>query len=59
MTKEGVLLRQDMTFVWNAEIADGVVVELGTAVGGGARGDRWTVNSGRAEVAMGGISAGI
>ena len=36
---EGVLLRRDMTSVWKTEVADGVVIVLGTAVGEGAGGD--------------------
>ena len=50
MLNEGVLLRRDMTSVWKIEVADGVVDVLGAAVGEGARGDQWIVNSGRIDM---------
>ena len=40
-----------MTYVWNIEVV--------AAVGQGAGGDRWTVNSGWVDVATGGMSAVI
>ena len=48
---EGMLLRRDMTSVWKIEVADGVVVVLGAAVGEGTGGDLCIVNSGRVDMA--------
>ena len=59
MLNEGVLLRQDMTSVWKIEVADGVIVVLGIAVGEGAGGNRCIVNSGQVDVATGGMSTGM
>ena len=51
MLNRGVLLRRDITFVWKIEVADGVYVVLGAAVGKDAGGHQWIVNSGRVNVA--------